>query len=401
MTPIDSSVSTDAPTAKEVALGVLQRARGVGRLWLFWTGAIVQHLLPMSRLPSAFVPLVAYGLLCTITGVSFAYAFSWSILLGALIGILSGSLPALHALTRVRMDPIRCAELVSLTYVVVIGLVLCGQTLVPLLTDTRSQILWFVPLLLMTSAQYANYLVMNRLRRDAQDTSSLGALTRVFAVPPMIPTLTMAAIIAIYALLLLQYIGLHYANWGYLTAKFLERGIIPPITLMLFFWGLLLLLHKWWLLWREKRRLRAPSAGASTLMTAWHQADVDQGGADAGAFLEIVWKKSVDFYTIPRYINWAIPILGFIGTVLGISLAAEGIQKIIGSQSGVSQLSTDLGQAIAPLGIAFDTTLIALSLSVFLMLLQTVLQRWEDNILIDYEGRLRASAGLQKENHAP
>ena len=104
----------------------------------------------------------------------------------------------------------------------------------------------------------------------------------------------------------------------------------------------------------------------------------------------MLWKKSADFYIVPRYINWAIPILGFIGTVLGISLAADGIQSIIGSNQNFSQLSTNLGQAISPLGIAFDTTLIALSLSVLLMLFQTVLQKWEDNLLIDYENKIRS-----------
>ena len=92
---------------------------------------------------------------------------------------------------------------------------------------------------------------------------------------------------------------------------------------------------------------------------------------------------------MPRYINWAIPILGFIGTVLGISLAAEGIQRIIGKHQGLTQLSNDLGQAITPLGIAFDTTLVALSLSVILTLVQTMLQRWEDHLLLDYENNIR------------
>jgi len=34
--------------------------------------------------------------------------------------------------------------------------------------------------------------------------------------------------------------------------------------------------------------------------------------------------------------------------------------------------------------------LIALSLSVFLTLLQTALQRWEDGVLVDFETRVRA-----------
>ena len=125
-------------------------------------------------------------------------------------------------------------------------------------------------------------------------------------------------------------------------------------------------------------------------MCSDYQAAPDNSEGQAAPYLDMLWKKSAEFYIIPRYINWAIPILGFIGTVLGISLAAEGIQRIISSSQGLGQLSTELGAAITPLGIAFDTTLIALSLSVVLVLLQTTLQRWEDGILIEYENRIRS-----------
>ena len=92
---------------------------------------------------------------------------------------------------------------------------------------------------------------------------------------------------------------------------------------------------------------------------------------------------------MPRYICWAVPILGFIGTVLGISLAAEGIRRIIASDAGLASLSNDLDAAIAPLGIAFDTTLIALSLSVALMLALALVQRSEERLLATFERRLQ------------
>jgi len=93
------------------------------------------------------------------------------------------------------------------------------------------------------------------------------------------------------------------------------------------------------------------------------------------------------FFTLPRYINWAIPILGFLGTVLGISLASESIAEII--KSNDSGFSGALGEAFAPLGIAFDTTLISLTLSVVLMLLQSLLQRWQERRLHELEQELR------------
>ena len=209
--------------------------------------------------------------------------------------------------------------------------------------------------------------------------------------PPMVLTLALGITVAVGAVLLIHYVGLRVPSWSYVTAKFVDRGIIPPLTLMLFFWGLLLLANKAWVLWREGRLMDRPRQGSESVLLRAHGQAV-AGGEISGTneFLELVWKKSADFYIVPRYINWAIPILGFIGTVLGISLAADGIQNIIGSRSSLSDLSTELGQAIAPLGIAFDTTLIALSLSVFLTLLQTALQRWEDGVLVAYEGRVRA-----------
>ena len=211
--------------------------------------------------------------------------------------------------------------------------------------------------------------------------------------PPLVLTLALAVTVATCALLLIQYVGLNYPSWRHIAAKFLERGIIPPLTLVLFFWGLLLLANKMWVLWRERRLFRSAERQADSALVYARTLALQSGDAlAADDFMDMVWKKSVDFYVVPRYINWAIPILGFIGTVLGISLAADGIQNIVGNRGSLSDLSSELGDAIAPLGIAFDTTLIALSLSVFLTLLQTALQRWEDSVLVDYENRMRRAA---------
>lgn len=60
-----------------------------------------------------------------------------------------------------------------------------------------------------------------------------------------------------------------------------------------------------------------------------------------------------------RYTAWAIPSVGFIGTVLGIA-AALGYADQAGTTEGLKQV-TDM------LGVAFDTTLVALLLSIVLM----------------------------------
>lgn len=333
----------------------------------------------------------AFAFLCAIAGASVALVVAvplWlGVAAGAGVGSLSAWLPRIvdHLATR------RCAELVSFAFLVVIAAVASARGILPALNGVPVRLESSLPLLLIAPALYGTYMMLNRSNEGTRYDTMAGRLTAALSGPPLILTLALAVVVATCAVLLIRYAGLHHSSWQGLAAKFVDRGIIPPITLVLFFWGVLLLANKTWVLWRERRSLNTNNRSGSALLAAHAQA-IGRGEGDADDFFAVMWKKSADFYTVPRYINWAIPILGFIGTVLGISLAADGIQNIIGSGGGLSDLSSELGQAIAPLGIAFDTTLIALSLSVFLMLLQTALQRWEDDILVDCENLIKADA---------
>jgi biopolymer transport protein ExbB/TolQ len=64
-------------------------------------------------------------------------------------------------------------------------------------------------------------------------------------------------------------------------------------------------------------------------------------------------------YGLFRVIVWAIPILGFLGTVIGITLALNGIDPKSPDESML--------RVITGLGLKFDTTAVALSLSMVLM----------------------------------
>ena len=172
---------------------------------------------------------------------------------------------------------------------------------------------------------------------------------------------------------------------GALGPKLLERGIIPPITLNLFLWGMALIVGKWLLIGWE---LKQPADKQSTFAAAYRLSN-DQGDGQE-EFTAALWQQFEAFYTLPRYINWAIPILGFIGTVLGISLAAEGLGELL--SSGEADFSQPLGQALDPLGIAFDTTLVALSLSVVFAVCQTLLYRWEERQLLKLTEELKRHA---------
>jgi len=66
-----------------------------------------------------------------------------------------------------------------------------------------------------------------------------------------------------------------------ITRRFLERGIIPPLTVLLFFWGLLLLLGKWWNDWYLRRALARWSAGLTLLRPSPFTAGFDALTANA------------------------------------------------------------------------------------------------------------------------
>ena len=77
-----------------------------------------------------------------------------------------------------------------------------------------------------------------------------------------------------------------------------------------------------------------------------------------------------------RYIAWAIPSIGFIGTVRGIGQALGQAHKAIeGDIFGVTQ----------SLGVAFNSTLIALLISIVLMFLLYQLQLLQERYVLDTE----------------
>jgi biopolymer transport protein ExbB/TolQ len=77
-----------------------------------------------------------------------------------------------------------------------------------------------------------------------------------------------------------------------------------------------------------------------------------------------------------RYILWAIPAIGFIGTVRGIGLALNMAHRAVeGDVSGVTE----------NLGTAFNSTLIALLISIVLMFLVHQLQLMQERLAFDAE----------------
>jgi hypothetical protein len=78
-----------------------------------------------------------------------------------------------------------------------------------------------------------------------------------------------------------------------------------------------------------------------------------------------------------NYLTWAIPAIGFLGTVRGLA----GGMSMAGSQE--AEIGKFIKQATDQLGIAFDCTFVALALSLVLMYLLHAVQRSEETLIID------------------
>jgi biopolymer transport protein ExbB/TolQ/uncharacterized protein YukE len=86
-------------------------------------------------------------------------------------------------------------------------------------------------------------------------------------------------------------------------------------------------------------------------------------------------------FTLTRYILYLLPVIGFIGTVEGISRALMNISRVLPMVKNLDGFLTNLTSVTAALQIAFDSTLLALFLSAALMLVQTLVHRRAEDLL--------------------
>jgi biopolymer transport protein ExbB/TolQ len=77
-----------------------------------------------------------------------------------------------------------------------------------------------------------------------------------------------------------------------------------------------------------------------------------------------------------RFVAWSIPAIGFVGTVRGIGLSLQQAHRAVeGDVSGV----------VAGLGISFNSTLVALSLSILVMFMLHQIQLRQERLVLDIE----------------
>jgi len=86
-------------------------------------------------------------------------------------------------------------------------------------------------------------------------------------------------------------------------------------------------------------------------------------------------------YTLLNVFIWAIPILGFVGTVIGISAAVGSFSGSLEAAQDISVLKTSLNNVTGGLATAFDTTLIALVMSMLVMFPSSSMQKSEEDLL--------------------
>jgi biopolymer transport protein ExbB/TolQ len=78
-------------------------------------------------------------------------------------------------------------------------------------------------------------------------------------------------------------------------------------------------------------------------------------------------------YSLTRFFTWAMPILGFLGTVLGITAAISGVTP--------EELEKGLNKVTDGLALAFDATALALALTMLVMFLSFIVERLEQRLL--------------------
>ena len=89
--------------------------------------------------------------------------------------------------------------------------------------------------------------------------------------------------------------------------------------------------------------------------------------------IEVAAEQQESELSMLRYLVWAIPSIGFIGTVRGIGVALKRADEALqGDISGVTNA----------LGVAFNSTLVALIISIFLMLLIHLLQSSQEGLIL-------------------
>jgi biopolymer transport protein ExbB/TolQ len=114
--------------------------------------------------------------------------------------------------------------------------------------------------------------------------------------------------------------------------------------------------------------------------------DADRSHAQFRHECELEAERGAAGYGLVRLFIWAMPILGFIGTVMGIG---EAVSEFAGFLSGdiedIDLVKAQLSGVSTGLSFAFDTTLLGLGASLVAMVAVSLVQRQEEGALAEVE----------------
>lgn len=200
------------------------------------------------------------------------------------------------------------------------------------------------------------------------------------------------------------------------TSTMAQGGWVPIAEVFLFFWAIGMLVEKWFKIRRQQRgllydvlptdlgdtisldnldrfvshirglprdaagtflvtrclrglehfRVRKSAPDTATMLSS--QSDIDASNVDSS-------------YTMFHVFIWAIPILGFLGTVIGVSAAVGSFTGTLEGSSDIGAMKAALKGITGGLATAFDTTLVALSMAMILTFPVSGLQKYEGDIL--------------------
>ena len=120
------------------------------------------------------------------------------------------------------------------------------------------------------------------------------------------------------------------------------------------------------------------SIALSNLRNIGRVSDVDEILRSQAESDEAVSESS---YVLLNGFLWAVPILGFIGTVLGLSIAIGEFGSVMSASGDSAALLPALKNVTGGLGVAFDTTLEALVAALAIQMMVTFLRKSEQEFL--------------------
>lgn len=237
---------------------------------------------------------------------------------------------------------------------------------------------------------------------------------------PTDASLVLTGLVALAATVGAYWLILYPLTHQYWAKLFTERGWVPYAIVFLTFWSMAILLLKLWKLLSQRQSLtydllpqhesriihsgniarfrkhieqlplnpRRDFLVRRVLLALDHvdaRGDVQEVGEILQSQGDIDGARVDGSYTMLHVFIWAVPILGFIGTVLGIS---DAVSQFSGSLEGAEDLDVikqSLAGVTSGLALAFDTTLVALAMSMVIMFPANTLQKAEEDLLISID----------------